>query len=256
MNQHDFSKFHALWLNAHAMSSSNQQPIDNTIMAVFDVLVEYPLHAIEFAIKHHAKQSRFAPTPHDIVAVLTVREKRLSADEAWAEIPKDENKTVVWTEEMAQAYGLASTLWAEGDKIAARMAFKAAYERLCNEAVILKKPCVWRVSIGYDREGVKPVLLAAVQKGRITAEEMAKRLPPSMDGGLIGKLITGKVSDLPENEKNLKARWQGLKQALVEGNRIMAVAEEKINAERVQKRLEIELSREQSCVWAGLQQKH
>ncbi len=60
---------------------------------------------------------------------------RPSADEAWALALEtfDEAATVCLTDEILLAAVAASPVWESGDRVGARMAFKAAYERVLNE---------------------------------------------------------------------------------------------------------------------------
>ena len=58
-----------------------------------------------------------------IADVLTrIDDGRPDPEEAWAMLPKDEGSSVVWTEEMAQAFGIAYPLMRSGEMIPARMA--------------------------------------------------------------------------------------------------------------------------------------
>ena len=61
----------------------------------------------------------------------------LSADEAWAIAIEslDEDKTIVWTEEMAQSFGFVRALVEMGDKFSAARAFKDRYSALVEKLV-------------------------------------------------------------------------------------------------------------------------
>ena len=83
-------------------------------------------------------------------------------------IPRNEDASVVWNEEMALAFGVAGPLIADGDMIAARMAFKEAYTRLVGEARDARKPVNWTPSLGHDPRGRDGALDIAVEKGRLT----------------------------------------------------------------------------------------
>ena len=124
------------------------------------------------------------------------------------------------------------------------MAFKSAYERLCNEAVLMNKPVKWSVSIGTDKSAVEVVLKRAVELGRISQESANKLLPGPADGGLIAGLLTGKVSELPANDKALKERWGEIKKAIAGGTE-RAEAKRALQREtELQKQTEIETRRE------------
>lgn len=97
------------------------------------------------------RNNKFPPTlPEFISLCRPAATVRPSADEAWALSLKarDESETVVWTEDMAQAWGICKPVLDAGDEIGARMAFRAAYERICAAG----GPVVWSVSDGWDKE--------------------------------------------------------------------------------------------------------
>lgn len=217
MIREDFAPFHALWLLAHAKSSSNQIPADAVIMSVFDDLAPYPLAAVEAALRHHARASRFAPTVHDVVALLEAANQRLSADEAWALMPRSEAETICWTQEMAAAYSVAQPLLAIGEAYNAGLAFKAAYIRQCKEAEIQQKPVVWRVSLGTDKSLARSALRQAVALGRISQAVADRLLPGAMDGGVIAGLLTGGAAANQEALADLPQRWRQIRQSLVTG---------------------------------------
>lgn len=98
-----------------------------------------------------SKANKFPPTlPEFISMCRPAATVRPSADEAWALSMKarDEFETVVWTTDMAQAWGICKPVMDAGDEVGARMAFKAAYERICAAG----HPVEWTVSEGFDKE--------------------------------------------------------------------------------------------------------
>ena len=128
-----------------------------------------------------SKESKYPPVPAHIIDAIEANcpDSRPCADEAWAMIPRDEYASVVMTEEMAEAYGIAKPLLDEGDQVAARMAFKDAYARIVDankrDGVALK----WFPSLGDSKEGREAALNTAVRLGRISAEHAAKLLTPA-----------------------------------------------------------------------------
>lgn len=92
-------------------------------------------------------------------------------------IPRDEASSVVWTEEMAQAFGVAHPLLTEGDQVAARMAFLERYRALVQQARDRGEPVRWIPSLGHDLTMREAALLDAAQKGRLTREHVAGLLP-------------------------------------------------------------------------------
>lgn len=244
MNNSDFQAFHDTWVNAHAMSSSNKEPADSVVMAVFDVLSDYPISHVLAAIKAHNKRSRFAPTAADIVDLLETKHQHLSADEAWALCPKDEGATVVWTSEIAQAYAACSGMVADGDKIGARMAFKGAYERICNLSKLQNKRPSWLVSVGHDRAQIEAVITSAIKLGRISQENGKRYLPVPQDGGVIGKLLTGKVVQF--NSKADQENVKRMKQIIADADKNQSQKQVKAKALAEKKRAEFEKSRKEA----------
>lgn len=127
----------------------------------------YPEPAVLAALSRCRKEVKGVLSLQDVISRLD--DGRPSADEAWALLPFDEETTVVWTEEMCQAWGVALPLVNEGDRVAARMAFKDSYQRSVSEARDQRKPAKWSASIGHDKQARDAVLLSAVQKGRLPA---------------------------------------------------------------------------------------
>lgn len=113
-----------------------------------------------------------------IADVLTrIDDGRPGPEEAWAMIPHDEASSLVWTEEMATAFGVAKSLIAEGEKIPARMAFLERYKTLVREARDQGKPVRWTPSLGHDSAGREAVLIEAQRLGRLTQQHVAGLLP-------------------------------------------------------------------------------
>lgn len=126
-----------------------------------------------------AERPDFAPGPNGIAARCRLLDGRPSDDEAWAlALPSaDEQNTVVWTEEMARAFGICQTVLATGDEVGARMAFKDAYNRMVATARAAGLPAVWSVSAGWDGERRAVALDRAVAAGLLEAPRAALLLP-------------------------------------------------------------------------------
>lgn len=244
MNQQDYKTFATAWANAHEVMPAGKVLSQGAMKLCIDALNQYPIEALLLAINKHVQSARFAPAPKDIIDLLEAHNRRPTADEAWAMIPKDEFETVVWTQEMAEAYAIAYDLIIDGDKIAARMAFKGAYERLCGESALMQRPITWSVCIGYDKAKIEPALQKAVAAGRITQDRANKHLPAPADSGLIAGLLTGKVTELPANNENLKKHWHGLGEALKAGLAKRDAAEKQRVIDAEQKRFEFEQKRQ------------
>lgn len=109
--------------------------------------------------------------------VSRIDDGRPGPEEAWAMIPQDEYKTVVWTDEMREACSVAGSLIDSGDSIAARMAFREAYIKSVTRARSERIPVRWEVSLGLDKAGREPALIEAVEKGRLPADHVMSLLP-------------------------------------------------------------------------------
>jgi hypothetical protein len=127
---------------------------------------------------------------------------RPGVEVAWAMCPKTEEQSVVWTDEMAQAFGLARKLLGDGDEIGARMTFKEQYSSLVSAARAARIPVRWTPCLGWDVNGRVAPLSEAVEKKRISAEHAFRLLGLEGRAELLRtlpaperKLLTGSVSD-------------------------------------------------------------
>lgn len=102
---------------------------------------------------------------------------RPGADEAWAMVPKDEYATAVLTDEILAAMPDAMALYG-GDRMAARMAFKGAYERIVAEHRAERRATKWVPSLGFTSAGRIQPIARAVELGRISLEDVSGMLPP------------------------------------------------------------------------------
>jgi len=99
------------------------------------------------------------------------------AEEAWAICPRDEAQTVVWTDEICEAFGSVLDMVAADDWIGARMAFKDRYSTLVRDSRDAKRTASWSPSLGHSAAGRASALSEAVAQGRLTAEQVAPILP-------------------------------------------------------------------------------
>lgn len=113
----------------------------------------------------------FPPTLPEFVKMCWVGHP--SADEAWALALKamDENETVTWTREIMYAWERCRVVYQDGDKVGARMAFKAVYEGLN-----LSDRPEWIVSEGFDKDKRAVEMQAAQAAGLLGMSEQPKLL--------------------------------------------------------------------------------
>ena len=79
----------------------------------------------------------------------------------------DQQATVVWTDEIAQAWAVAAPLLNAGDKFGARQAFIEAYGRITGEARALRRRPQVQVSLGHDPEARTRAVQEAITAGRL-----------------------------------------------------------------------------------------
>lgn len=137
-------------------------------------LGEYPLEQVLGALRKCRQEVKSRLTIADVVTRLD--DGRPGVEEAWAMIPRDEQGSVVWTEEMAQAFGVCYEM-IDDDPIAARMAFKEAYLRNVSAARSEAIPVKWTPSLGRDASLRAVAIETALAKGRISAAHAVKLLP-------------------------------------------------------------------------------
>jgi hypothetical protein len=94
--------------------------------------------------------------------ISRIDDGRPGAEEAWAMIPKDEFSSVVWTSEMADAFGVCYKLIESGDTVQARMAFIESYKSRVNKARDAGEKVKWIPSLGHDKNSRESVLADAV----------------------------------------------------------------------------------------------
>jgi hypothetical protein len=102
----------------------------------------------------------------------------LGPEEAWAIMApalSDERVTVVRTEQMGEAFGVALGL--ADDPIAARMAFLETYKRAVSKARAEGEFPKWLPSLGWDVAGREGPLREAVRLGRLPLGQVDGLLP-------------------------------------------------------------------------------
>ncbi len=142
--------------------------------------------AILAALSRCRKEVRGMLTVQDVVS--RIDDGRPGVEEAWAMLPQNEDSSVVWTDEMASAFGVAMPLLNDGDRIGARMAFKEAYAKAITTARDQKILPRWTPSFGRDAGGRQAALIEAVRHNRLSLESAVKLLPSELSVGLLMSL--------------------------------------------------------------------
>jgi hypothetical protein len=217
MVEDDFESFTGILDSVSGMISRGRYtPSADHAAVFFSALRQYSMADVSSAFAAHVsdpERGKFAPTPADILAQLEAARSdgRPGADEAWAMVPMDESTTVVWTNEMAEAFGIASPLLQSGDKSGARFAFREAYERIVAQAKRAGRRPVWSPSLGHDMAQRKQVLTAAVAKGLLTADAAHDACPALPLPASQRALLAGPATD--------KERFRATIRALAEAKR-------------------------------------
>jgi hypothetical protein len=139
-----------------------------------DDLSRYAHQQVMGALTRCRREVRNRLTLADVLERLD--DGRPGPQEAWAIVAPtlhDEGPTIVWTEEMAHAMGVARTC---DDAVAARMAFIEAYRTNCQRARDSGTPARWTPSLGHDKGGRDGPLLAAVAAGKLLPQHVAQYL--------------------------------------------------------------------------------
>lgn len=174
----------------------------------------YPEDAVMKALRRCMRECKHRLTLADVIERLQGSDGRPTADEAWsiALVLMDEAASSATTDEIMTAWGAARTIYQDGDKVGARMAFRAAYEREVGLAREAGKSVLWRISEGTDKRGREMAARAAVEARRLTNEQARRYLPaPEQNAAapIVG-LLTGSV-DLRLSEEQRQAARGKLK---------------------------------------------
>lgn len=204
MNSSDSEQFQALMTSMLALYGREAgKPV---LRIWWQALGGFELADISRALSAHTtgKRGHFPPLPADVINFLKpANNGHLPTEEAWALAltTADEAVTVVWTAEIAQAFGVAKPCLDLGDKFGARQAFVSAYERL---VAVAGAPC-WQVSMGHDATCRADAVAEAVRLGRLEQSQVAHLLPAPItaEGAALAGVLTGRVVEPEATAANL-----------------------------------------------------
>jgi hypothetical protein len=185
MDERDVEPFAAMLQDVWDLYPHAKVPTPGQVAMFFRALGEHPIHAVRKGFDRHVRdpqRGRFPPLPADVIAQIVgeaANDRRPGPEEAWAIAihSADEARTVVWTEEIAQAWGIAKGIAANGDDVGARMAFKEAYTRLVAEARAALRPATWSASLGHDPEQRDKAIERAQVAGLLPAPSKVQEQP-------------------------------------------------------------------------------
>lgn len=216
LNDHDLD-----WLIKQLIGTSEllgQQVSPTAAAMLADDLCCYPRDVLARALSRVRTEHTGRLTPKAIIDRIDEAMGRPGANEAWAMALNalDERKTVVWTVEMSEAWGVARDVAAEGDLVGARMAFIGAYERLVRTAREERRLPDVMVSIGWDGEQRTTAIEKAVQLGYLSQEKATEHLPALgfTPGFQPIALLTGDVQTAVDAPPDVRARLAKLRDEL------------------------------------------
>jgi hypothetical protein len=138
-------------------------------------LAKFPEAQVLGALTRCRKELKGRLTLAEIISRLA--DGRPGPEEAWAMLPAGEHDTVVWTEEMRIAWGVVRNMLADGQRVAARMAFLERYRVLVAEARDAGVTVKWSATLGQDARGREAAITDAREKGRLSEEQVRCYLP-------------------------------------------------------------------------------
>jgi hypothetical protein len=212
MNQSDLTPFAESLADMLAvLSHGRHAPDAGAVRVWFRTLQPYTLAQVLGGMDAHMRSpstGRTLPIPSDIVAQIVgaaTKDGRPDGDEAWAIAlqARSEAATVVWTDEMAQAWSIARTVMDVGDDVGARMAFREAYARLVAEARRQGTPASWQASLGFDEPSRAAAIVAAVEAGRLPRVDLLALPAPCDDrSGGIAPAVLAKLQAIGSEIRN------------------------------------------------------
>lgn len=112
--------------------------------------------------------------------ISRIDDGRPDVEKAWSQVSHydaDDTYSEVITEEQSYARGACWSLLIANDNIAARMAFKEEYVKLCAENRAKGLPVKYVTHFGTNKESRLDVVKQALLEGKITQEAAIKKLP-------------------------------------------------------------------------------
>lgn len=214
----DEAAFYALLLDTdEAIRPGSKQRTEGAMNLVFEDLRQYPLDLVAKALTAHRRdpeRGQWLPNSAHIEHQINIRRPVvwLTADEAWSRAPKSEGQPAILTQEIAQALAIATPLLTQPkpDQVAARMAFKACYDRLVDRAKLERRGPKYFVSPGgtFDEqqavvdEGVRMGLLppSPVTVQQVTYELSTEKRTPGAKPDLKALLLSLQPKTMPAPE--------------------------------------------------------
>lgn len=199
MRQTDLNEFKAVMREAREAIGQGDAYTDGGLELMFAALIDLDLRQIQAALVGHINgpDGRWRPNVHYIRAqMLRFGPGWISADEAWAQIPKPgpattrsredgtsvpDYRSTEWppcllNQATERALALAAPLLDKGEESAARMAFRACYERIVEEEKAAHRAPKHYVGPGGDYDQRQALLEQGQAAGLLPAPARAAQL--------------------------------------------------------------------------------
>ncbi len=184
MDKRDYEPFCMMLDDVWGFYPQAKQPTAGQKAMFFRALAGLTIAQVRKGFDGHVKdpqRGRFAPLPADIVAQLDgakADDGRPGPEEAWviAMDASDESRTLVWTQEIARAWGVARHVQEQGDNIGARLTFKEVYGRLVAEARAAGVEVQWQATLGQNGEQRDAALERAHAAGLLPKPDRMREL--------------------------------------------------------------------------------
>lgn len=214
----DEAEFYTLLVNTCQACQPNAKPLTVEAMnMIFEDLRDYPLELVKKALQAHRRdkdRGQWLPNAAHIEHQIDMRRvvKWIAADEAWAKMPKTEGQPALLNDVTVQALAAAQPhldILPRPDLVAARMAFKACYDRLVERAKLERRVPVYFISPGGSPEEQQQVQDEAVRLGLLAPPKRLQQLahdtgstrsvpPPEFKALLLN--MQGKTMPPPEEQ--------------------------------------------------------
>ena len=173
MQAHDKERFLAVFVVLDEFY--NKISTKETLRIYWADLAEFSIEQIEHGAMLHRKDPEkcaFFPKSGDLIRQINNianQDGRLDWAEAFASCiaAASENRTVVWADEMRDAWFSVCELY-ELDKIAAKQSFKSIYERLVSDARARRVAVRYSVSLGGSESHQREMIERAIQQGHLS----------------------------------------------------------------------------------------
>ena len=165
----DFDKDWLIETLGAMMELAGQQVRPAALTLLAGDLTHLPRPALELALARIRAEHRGPILTSTVLQYVDHAMGRLLPAEAYALAlsSTDDSATIVWTNEIAEAWAVAAPLLDAGDKFGSRQAFMESYARLTGEARALRRFPTVQVSLGHDPEGRTRALQEAITAGRL-----------------------------------------------------------------------------------------